>query len=1367
MKRLNNLRKRTLALAVALLMCLSFLPGQASAATDGLIGQYADGSLSYSLECEKGDPFKRFDMGKYGGYQVPTGDLKLTGRQWTDEGPMMFDAIGFDSFNWNGNTAYIDITSIVVSGGGQTQTYTVGDGSEPTLNVNGVVSVSAQWHQVSTDMHPTEYVTFSFTPTATTGSASVEFRVNFNFRTYNSGPFNGYHAIFQYNVNSTEPFICEHPDVTDGICDDCGACLHDHDGDGYCTVDNCTHPEDCCPKAPVAATYTVIYTDGRGGEAFGNDSHGNLREGAPIPPYANGTPTLPGYKFMGWYPDLAEVSRADANENNEIIITASWEKDVPNAPSAPEREDLYGILKNFVTVGCTADPAHEEKSYSTIGSYSEATVGEVILNANGTYTCDVTLDGATYAQFYNFAPPIGTGVEHTLAAGEEATKTITLVWDADNGKWKGNSFVPVHFDVTCESEVTPPATPNAPTADDVDDIVTGKNNRGAVVVTCQPGEHDPSYFVCNKDNRIQIGAVEGDSTSGYTCDVTFVAEKFAQAYSTLKGVEHTLVADQTDKVVTLVWNTGSASWQLQDANDAPVQFVVECEAQNPGHTHEDNDGDGKCDECGVCLHPHDAETGDCIVEDCDHTGGCCNKGGETPEPPHKHYDDNKDGICDDCGECLHQKNPDGTCIYGDKCDHDDECCPKGETLVEPETYTVTFCANGGTFTGGAHDVVANVAANEMVSAPAEIPTRDGYTFAGWAGFDSSAPVTGNATYFAQWTEIEEQPEYHLSAALAFRNENRQQIGGVFLTEGVLWNDGTADVTDVDFQLTLPATVKLQENSSITIISTGSEKLTQNAIQISDYDEVNGTTLTWHMDKLEKGACVLVSLTAEGVKAGHFVADFYIDSAEYHGESANPNGRSASLIELYVSAEGWVECGDGNHIWGATQGTPSCTGPVLGSHTCTVCEKVENVTIPATDHQWGPVNQVTPPSCTAAGTAERTCNVCGTSEAVAGEAALGHDMHTSTTEATCTDGGSTVDTCSRCGISETTGTTAALGHDWDGGVVTTPATTTSTGVRTYTCHRDSSHVYTEEIPMLTPEEPTPTPDPTPTPTPTPPTTPSLPDFVEPAPAPAPAPAPDENDIPDADVPQGDGTDIQDETTPLAGAIGLNNVDHFAYMIGYGDGTIHPTANITRAEVATIFFRLMNDEFRSENWATENDFSDVALGQWFNNAISTSANAGKLGGYGDGTFRPNNAITRAEFTAIAVRFLSDEIQDTDAGDFADTANHWAAAEIRRAAAAGWINGYSDGTFRPDAYISRAEAATIINRMLGRVPDADHLLDEMTVWSDNSATEWYYAEIQEATNSHAYERDELGVVEMWTTLQAARNWQELEAQWANQAK
>lgn len=1328
MKRFNNLRKRTLALAVALLMCLSFLPGQASAATDGLIDQYADGSLSYSLECTAGDPVKRFDMGQYGGYQVPTGDLKLTGRQWTDEGPMMFDAIGFDSMNWNGNTAYIDITSIVVSGGGQTQTYTVGDGSEPTLNVNGVVSVSAQWHQVSTDMHPTEYVTFSFTPTATTGSASVQFRVNFNFRTYNSGPFNGYHAIFQYNVNSTEPFICEHPNITDGICDDCGACLHDHDGDGYCTVDNCTHPEGCCPKAPVAATYTVIYTDGRGGEAFGDERHENLREGDPIPPYANGIPTLPGYKFMGWYPDLAEVSRADANENNEIIITASWEKDVPNAPSAPEREDLYGILKNFVTVGCTADPAHEEKSYSTIGSYSEATVGEVILNANGTYTCDVTLDGATYAQFYNFAPPMGTGVEHTLAAGEEATKTITLVWDADSNKWKGGSVVPVHFDVTCESEVTPPTSPDAPTREEVEDLYL--EWRAPVEVICQSDKHDPSYFMC-KDNRIQIGAVEGDSTSGYTCDVTFVAEEFAQAYSTLKGVEHTLAAGKTDKVVTLVWNAGSASWQLQTPAAGPVRFLVECEAQNPGHTHVDDNNDGICDECGACLHPHDAQSGDCIVEGCDHTGGCCNK---------------------------------------------------NETPVAPETYTVTFCANGGTFASGAHDVVENVAANGMVNAPAETPTRNGYTFAGWAGFDPSVPVTGNATYFAQWTKIEEQPVASGKITKTTWNVTGSvQPGAQVFYNVVLTNDGDCDLQQLKIKDTLQEGLTWMDAAPvITVLSPDGSSDAYRAELEASYQR-DGQIATWTLANFPKGATITLMYSAtvnEGVDSGATLNGSVTWEAIAPGEPGYQTRARSAIVYIGGSADVEIVVCTGKPSKETVITPATCTEDGLKNVTCGCINKCynKNEVIPATGHNMQ-VTSSTLATCLAGGSETKTCaNGCGLEETVTSDP-LGHDMHTSTTEATCTDGGSTVDTCSRCGISETTGTTVALGHDWDGGVVTTPATTTSTGVRTYTCHRDSSHVYTEEIPMLTPEEPTPTPtpdpeptpDPDPTPTPTPPTTPGLPDFVEPAPnpAPAPAPAPDENDIPDADVPQGDGTDIQDETTPLAGAIGLNNVDHFAYMIGYGDGTIHPTANITRAEVATIFFRLMNDEFRSENWATENDFSDVALGQWFNNAISTSANAGKLGGYGDGTFRPNNAITRAEFTAIAVRFLSDEIQDTDAGDFTDTANHWAAAEIRRAAAAGWINGYSDGTFRPDAYISRAEAATIINRMLGRVPDADHLLDEMTVWSDNSATEWYYAEIQEATNSHAYERDELGVVEMWTTLQAARNWQELEAQWANQAE
>ena len=254
------------------------------------------------------------------------------------------------------------------------------------------------------------------------------------------------------------------------------------------------------------------------------------------------------------------------------------------------------------------------------------------------------------------------------------------------------------------------------------------------------------------------------------------------------------------------------------------------------------------------------------------------------------------------------------------------------------------------------------------------------------------------------------------------------------------------------------------------------------------------------------------------------------------------------------------------------------------------------------------------------------------------------------------------------------------------------------------------------------------------------------------------------IPDPDVPQGgDTTTILDERTPLAGAIGLNNTEHFAYMIGYENGTVRPLGQITRAEVATIFFRLMDDSFRSQYWSTASGFSDVAAGKWFNNAVSTGVNAGKLTGYPDGTFRPNQSITRAEFAAIAVRFLSDEVQGVSGGSFSDTAGHWAADAIGRAAAAGWITGYPDGTFRPNQSITRAEAATIINNMLGRAPDKDHLLAGMTTWPDNPEGAWYYEAIQEATNSHDYDRDELGVTEIWRAIQTVRDWKALEEQWA----
>lgn len=262
-------------------------------------------------------------------------------------------------------------------------------------------------------------------------------------------------------------------------------------------------------------------------------------------------------------------------------------------------------------------------------------------------------------------------------------------------------------------------------------------------------------------------------------------------------------------------------------------------------------------------------------------------------------------------------------------------------------------------------------------------------------------------------------------------------------------------------------------------------------------------------------------------------------------------------------------------------------------------------------------------------------------------------------------------------------------------------------------------------------------------------------------------PDDNSIESSSNPDDVGiTTITDPNLPLEGAIGLNNEDHFAYIIGYDTDHVKPLNNITRAEVATIFFRLMTDENRSANWSTSNHFSDVKAGSWFNNAISTCANAGALKGYTDGSFRPNASITRAEFAAIAARFLDPtKNDDNGVGNFADTANHWAAKEIRLAAKAGWVYGDGNGNmFRPDDYITRAEVMTIVNRMLNRIPNANHMLDTMKKWVDNPADAWYYEAVQEATNEHAYERDELGAGEIWTTLLPIRNWKALETEWAS---
>ena len=238
--------------------------------------------------------------------------------------------------------------------------------------------------------------------------------------------------------------------------------------------------------------------------------------------------------------------------------------------------------------------------------------------------------------------------------------------------------------------------------------------------------------------------------------------------------------------------------------------------------------------------------------------------------------------------------------------------------------------------------------------------------------------------------------------------------------------------------------------------------------------------------------------------------------------------------------------------------------------------------------------------------------------------------------------------------------------------------------------------------------------------------------------------------------------------------LNTEDHVAYIIGYPDGTVRPDGPITRAEATTIFFRLLTDEAREKYWCQVNGYTDVPYESWFNNAISTLSNMGIVSGYPDGSFRPDAPITRAELTKIAVGFFQYADQYfTYLGNFTDvTGNEWFASFVAAASALGLIEGYPDGSFRPDAAITRAETCTIINRTLGRRPHKDHLLPwaEMITWPDNQMTEaWYYPQIQEATNSHDYrwtsfmERFETVEAEQWTEKLPERDWAALEQVWS----
>lgn len=253
-------------------------------------------------------------------------------------------------------------------------------------------------------------------------------------------------------------------------------------------------------------------------------------------------------------------------------------------------------------------------------------------------------------------------------------------------------------------------------------------------------------------------------------------------------------------------------------------------------------------------------------------------------------------------------------------------------------------------------------------------------------------------------------------------------------------------------------------------------------------------------------------------------------------------------------------------------------------------------------------------------------------------------------------------------------------------------------------------------------------------------------------------------PEHTIPADDSVVITEDTTfyattkPIVVPPELEKDDHFAYIIGYPEGDVRPQNSVTREEVATIFFRLLTEETRTASMGKAEVYSDVELSRWSNNAIATMSKLGIVNGYEDGTFGPAKAITRAEFATIAARFEEEVAVGSE--NFTDIAGHWAEEYIKEAAALQWVNGYEDGSFKPQNYITRAEVMTIVNRMLQRSVSSEYILEDAVFWSDNAESAWYYEAVMEATNSHEYERLAEGLIEeRWTAIKANRDWAELE--------
>ena len=1011
--------------------------------------------------------------------------------------------------------------------------------------------------------------------------------------------------------------------------------------------------------------------------------------------------------------DIVLTWDATANNNQGAWVRPTGKLlaifDITCKPDAPTTEELNTLFPNGVQVDCLTQGAHDNKDYDLEDNTYTTTVEQ----KDGKWTCKVIVTGETYVEKYEGA----IGWPHTA---NNATRSVTLVWE--NGKWakQDNNNVMVVFDVKCQA-------PGAPTYGQLKDLFK-------VQIDCITSDKwGDQYEHKNKDyapieGSYTLGNVTANANGTWDLVVTVKADKYVEQYSVDRNETHTLADAYSSKTVTLVYQNGA--W-TKPGDDIAFTFDVNC---NPKY--------------------------DLVYHGC---GGTTENDKETVSSTFPYF-----------GEAIIKNNPflrdgyvfegwaledGGDVVYtgGEDVTFNDTTFPGLSTAKKAELYAVWALAAPDA------DDIANLDIKVVIDCIDNVGHEDGTydlldsrladpTYVYTLGVVNQKDETCKLTIFAAEYVKAYGEEENIQARHKLADENVW-----YQTIELKWVDGkwTADTTKVTFNVTGDKEYDPNEPAVVNYTVNYFYDGEQNKDASYTGWGRAGDVVNRYIDKssdgytLDKVTGVPLTLAVDGEN----IINVYYATDKWNAETDDPTtGDSIPdykqvLIAYTTDGSGTVspttqvetleDNADGKYVGTVNVGSTATANEGyafafwMGPNDSTFWSKVLNTTL------------------TVEGGKTYTYTATFGTDLIGPEDPTGEDpdkpgdgipdKYQVVVKYVADKGGKITGKqvevltiydadghYSIVGDVTATGSQAAAFHNWDfsrwvapnGGVASWHPTLDQQTIEN--AEGGNTYVFTAHFRY----------------------DPYIPPVVDPDPDDPTPPPVDPDDKPE-----------------------LNTEDHYAYIVGYPDGTVRPEGDITRAEVATIFFRLLTDESRDEFWSQTNDYTDVDADAWYNNAVSTLSNAGILNGYEDGTFQPDGNITRAEFATITARFFEATYEGEDL--FSDIAGHWAADYINQAANAGIVDGYPDGTFRPQQNITRAEAMTMVNRTIDRHPDAEHFLDGMITWSDNHEDAWYYEQVQEATNSHEYTMntdDEQNPYEIWTELLPVRDWAQLEKEWSD---